>query len=138
MIQGNHRDDRRHAARRALLAATVALIPVLGLGLAGAAQAEPRRSVIVEGARFGYTALEGQVAHDPAASGGGPLPGAGFRSGLSIVIVTRDGRPVTEADRPAATEAARAVCEATRRPFDDTRAPRMLQRGGFSFAGACG
>lgn len=116
--------------------ATLMLAPAM---ISGAiAQTEPRRSIELDGSRFGFTALEGQVAHDPAASGGGPLPGAGFRSGLAIVIVTRDGRPVTEADRPAAAEAARAICEATRRPFDDRRPASMLRRGGLSFAGACG
>ncbi len=115
----------------------MAALAMLGAGTA-AASAEPRRSVEIDGERFGYTALPGQTANDPGATGGSPGLGMGFRSGLAIVIVTRNGQPVTDADRPAATEAARAVCEATRRPFDDSRPVRMLRRGGLSFAGACG
>ena len=124
------------------LAASLLRVLCLTLALLGAgtavASAEPRRSVDVGGDRFGYTALPGQIAHDPGAAGGGDPPGVGFRSGLAIVIVTRNGQPVTQADLPAAREAARHVCEATARPFDDSRPARMLRRGGFSFDGACG
>ena len=88
------------------------------------------RHIMFEGANYGYFNYE---------MGGG---GTGFDNHWRptdevITVVSRDGQPVTEADRDAASRLARQICEEGGREFY-TRSPGvMLRRGGISFAGAC-
>jgi hypothetical protein len=118
---------------KALLAATLAA----ALALPATAQVQPNRFVTVENESFGYVQLSGQAVAFPQDTDDAG-PGTGFRSGLAITILTRNGAPVTQADEGAAFQAARLICTQTRRPFDDRARGRMLARGGMLFAGACG
>lgn len=97
------------------------------------------RSVTVGGDVFGYTQYEGAALRFPEqsmVSGGGM--GVGFRSGLVITILTRNGMPVSDADRQPARTAAQLVCEQTRRRWDSQDPGVFLPSGGLSFAGSCG
>lgn len=108
--------------------------------LAGcAAPGVATRSVTVAGDVFGYAQYEGAALRFPehsVVSGDGM--GAGFRSGLVITILTRNGAPVTEADRQPARVAAQRACEQTQRRWDIRDPGVFLPSGGLSFAGSCG
>jgi len=108
--------------------------------LAGcAAPGEATRSITVGGEVFGYTQYEGAALRFPehsTVSGGGM--GVGFRSGLVITMLTRNGAPVTEADRQPVRTAAQLVCEQTRRHWYAPDQGVFLPSGGLSFAGSCG
>lgn len=91
---------------------------------------EAARQVMFEGSNFGYFNYE---------MGGS---GTGFDdnwrpSDEYITVVSRDGRPVTEADRDVAARLARQICEEGGREFYTRSRGIMLARGGISFAGAC-
>lgn len=118
---------------RTLTAAAVAL----ALAAPAAAQTRPNRFVTYDGQSWGYVQAAGDVVNRPdiILDEG---PGAGFRSGIIITILTRDGRAVTEADRRDAWFVANAICEATARRFDTRANGILLRRGGISYPGACG
>jgi len=120
-------------AMRSLLTLCLAL----GLAVPAAAQTRPNRFVTVANESWGYVQSAGAAVTFPdiVADEG---PGSGFRAGIIITILTRDGRPVTEADRNDAWFAARAACEGTRRRFDTRAQGIMLRRGGISYPGHCG
>lgn len=97
------------------------------------------RSVTVGGDVFGYAQYEGAALRFPehsTVSGGGM--GVGFRSGLVITVLTRNGAPVTEADRHPARMAAQIACEQTRRRWYAQDQGVFLPSGGLSYAGSCG
>jgi len=108
--------------------------------LAGcAAPGVATRSVTVSGDVFGYTQYEGAALRFPESSMvSGDGMGAGFRSGLVITILTRNGAPVSEVDRQPARFAAQLVCEQTQRRWDVQDPGVFLPSGGLSFAGSCG
>jgi hypothetical protein len=54
-----------------------------------------------------------------------------------ITVVSRDGRPLTEADRDAAARLARGLCEQTGRRFNTQTRGHWLANGGLGFQGAC-
>jgi hypothetical protein len=118
---------------RILLSAALAA----ALALPAAAQVRANRFVTVDNQTFGYVQLSGQAVAFPNNSDDAG-PGTGFRPGLAITILTRNGAPVSQADEAAAFEAARLICTQTRRQFDTRARGRMLARGGILFAGACG
>jgi len=99
----------------------------------------PTRSVTVGGDVFGYVQYEGASLRFPEYSmvSGGDM-GAGFRSGLVITVLTRNGAPVTQADRQPARIAAQLACEQTRRHWDAQDQGVFLAAGGLSFSGSCG
>lgn len=107
------------------------------LAAPAAAQTRPNRFVTYDGQTWGYVQSAGDVVNRPdiILDEG---PGAGFRAGIIITILTRDGQPVTEADRRDAWFVANAICEATVRRFDTRSNGIMLRRGGISYPGACG
>lgn len=118
--------------RTLFLSATLAL----AAALPASAQVHPNRFVTVANETFGYVQLEGEAVAFPRSvdtSG----PGVGFRPGLAITILTRNGAPVTQADAAAAFDAAHAACRLTRRQFEHNVRGRMLSRGGLLFSGAC-
>lgn len=115
----------------------LALIIAAAIASPALAQVRPNRFVTVGNETWGYVQLQGAAVRFPDniwSSG----PGAGFRPGLFITVLTRDGRPVTQADAAAASLAAAAACEATRRRFDPQARPILLRRGGLYFPEACG
>ncbi len=118
---------------------------ITGLILAAATMAgcatpgDATRSVTVGGDVLGYTQYEGAALRFPehsTVSGGGL--GVGFRSGLVITMLTRNGVPITEADRRLARLGAQIVCEQTRRHWYAQDQGVFLPAGGLSFAGSCG
>ncbi|KPQ08125.1 MAG: hypothetical protein HLUCCA12_03345 [Rhodobacteraceae bacterium HLUCCA12] len=115
---------------------------VLAAAVAAGCAASPTdatRTVTLDDTVFGYTQYEGASLRFPefsTVSGGGN--GVGFRSGLVITILTRDGVPVDANDRAAARAAARVICEDTNRRWYDRDRGDFLESGGISFAGACG
>jgi hypothetical protein len=115
----------------------LAAVATVALAVPAAAQVRANRFVTVQNETFGYAQLSGEaVAFPDAVDDAGP--GTGFRPGLAITILTRNGAPVSQADEGAAFEAAREVCTQTRRRFDERARGRMLTRGGLLFSGACG
>lgn len=110
-----------------------ALLLALALAAPAAAQA-PNRFVTVGNETFGYVQLEGAAPNAPENQFGR----YGVRLGLVITVLTRNGAPVTLADRDAARLAAAEACRITRRPFDFGVRGTLLARGGISFTGACG
>jgi hypothetical protein len=54
-----------------------------------------------------------------------------------ITIASRDGYPLTEADRDAAIGLARGLCEQTGRRFNTQTRGHWLANGGLGFQGAC-
>jgi len=54
-----------------------------------------------------------------------------------ITVMTRDGQPLTEADRDAAIALARALCIQSGREFSATARGHWLNTGGLGFHGAC-
>jgi len=124
----------------------VKALTILGFVLAAAivagcaAPMAATRSVTLGSDVFGYHQYEGATLRFPeysTVSGGGGA-GVGFRSGLVLTIMTRNGNPVTESDRDAARQAARLLCETTSRRWYDQDPGAFLPSGGLSFAGACG
>lgn len=118
---------------RTLLAASA----VLAVALPAAAQTRPNRHITFENQTWGYVQASGDVVNRPDViidEG----PGAGFRSGIIITLLTRNGAPVTEADRRDAWFVANAICQGTARRFDENANGIMLRRGGLSYPGACG
>jgi len=111
-------------------------LAALAVAVPAAAQPAPNRFLTHGDASWGYVQLEGAAVRFPTTVGPGPL-GLGFRGGLDITILTRDGRPVTDADRDAARTAAAEICRATRRSFDARVRGILLRRGGLLFGGAC-
>jgi hypothetical protein len=109
----------------------------LALAAPAAAQTRPNRFITYDGQSWGYVQSAGDVVTRPdiILDEG---PGMGFRSGIIITILTRDGQPVTEADRSDAWFVANAICEATVRRFDPRANGILLRRGGISYPGACG
>lgn len=118
--------------------ALIALVLGLALAAPAAAQVRPNRFVTVGGETFGYVQLEGAAPNAPESQPTGGPGGLGVRLGLIITVLTRDGAPVTLADRDAARLAAAEACRITRRPFDHSVRGTPLRRGGISFTGACG
>lgn len=121
-------------------AATITGLVLAAATLAGCAtQTVATRSVTVSGDVFGYTQYEGAALRFPEFSTvSGDGMGAGFRSGLVITMLTRNGAPVTEADRQQARLAAEIACTSTRRHWYAQDAGVFLPTGGLSFAGSCG
>jgi hypothetical protein len=115
---------------------TVLALLALVVALPAAAQA-PNRFLTLGGNSWGYVQLQGAAVTFPDSVDPGPR-GIGFRGGLDITILTRDGRPVTGADRDDARAAAAQICHATRRQFDPRVRGTLLRRGGLLFPGACG
>jgi hypothetical protein len=113
---------------------TAALIAALSLP--AAAQVRANRFVTVENETWGYVRLFGEAVAFPDTVDFSS-PGAGFRPGVAITILTRNGVAVTQADAGAAFEAARVACSETRRQFEPRARGRMLARGGLLFSGAC-
>lgn len=115
----------------------LAAVCALALAAPAVAQTRPNRFVTYDGQSWGYVQAAGDTVNRPdiILDEG---PGAGFRSGIIITILTRDGQPVTEADRRDAWFVANAICEATARRFDTRANGILLRRGGISFPGACG
>lgn len=103
---------------------------------------QPNRFVTVGGETFGYVQLGGQRSPFPENRDDefepGVRMGMGLPRGISITILTREGRPVTPADEPAAYHAAVAVCESNHLWYLERVRGRPLQRGGILFSGACG
>ncbi|MCC5969830.1 MAG: hypothetical protein JJU15_07765 [Pararhodobacter sp.] len=91
---------------------------------------EAARHIQFEGARFGFFNYEMGGGRPAFADSWGPTEEI-------ITVVSRDGQPVTEADRDVAARLARQICEEGRREFNTRSRGVMLQRGGISFAGAC-
>lgn len=115
---------------------TLTLIAALALAAPAAAQTRPNRFVTVDNETWGYVQLIGDaVTFSTVMTDSGP--GAGFRPGLAITILTRGGRPVTEADRNDAWFAANEVCLASGRRMLVRTNGILLRRGGILFGGAC-
>jgi hypothetical protein len=114
----------------------LAVACALALAAPAAAQTRPNRFITFDGESWGYVQSAGDTVnrmdqlHDGA--------GTGFRSGIIITLLTRDGRAVAEADRRDAWFVANEICEATARRFDTRTNGIMLRRGGLSYPGACG
>lgn len=117
----------------------------MGLVLAAAVMAgcaapiDATRSITLDGDVFGYDQYEGAALRFPElsnVSGGGG--GVGFRSGLVLTIMTRNGAPLTVADRDAARRVAQILCERTQRQWYDQDPGVFLPSGGLSFSGSCG
>lgn len=88
------------------------------------------RHTIFEGERFGY------FDYDVGGSEYGI--GDDWRPGEAVItVVSREGRPVAEADRDIAARLARALCEERGREFNTRSRGSLLRRGGISFAGDC-
>jgi hypothetical protein len=119
-----------------------ALACALGLTLSAAlprsamAQVQPNRFVTVQNESLGYVQLFGEAVAFPDTVDFSS-PGAGFRPGVAITILTRNGMAVTPADAAIAFHAAQMVCHQLRRRFDPAARGRMLARGGLLFSGAC-
>lgn len=95
------------------------------------------RSIVLDGDTFGYHQYEGGWSRFPQDTTGS-LPGMGYRPGLVITIMSRNGAPIIEADRQAARTAAQQLCETTRRPWNSDARGTFLPGGGLSFEGDCG
>lgn len=54
-----------------------------------------------------------------------------------ITIMSRDGRALTEADRPYAIRVAQSLCEQSGRRFNTQTTGHWRDHGGLSFQGAC-
>lgn len=114
-----------------------ALILAAALAAGCATGLQSPRSIVLGADTFGYHQYEGgwtRFAQDNI----GNLPGVGYRPGLVITIMSRNGAPITEADRDAARAAAQHLCEMTRRPWYSDARGAFLPTGGLSFEGACG
>lgn len=118
---------------------TLVLSLVLSLALASPALAQPvaNRFVTVDNIHWGYVRAQGAAVPFPDMIDNSAV-GAGFRAGLFITILTRDGQPVTGADIDAARRAAAEACAVTRRQFDMGAHGTLLRRGGILFREACG
>ncbi|GAB4263531.1 MAG: hypothetical protein Kow0013_09990 [Pararhodobacter sp.] len=118
-------------------ATTLMFATVLGLVAAAAApaRAQSQRQAEYLGSRWGYFFYE---------------TGAGFRSALTgrptlhegqpeavITVMSRDGQPLTEADRDAAIGLARGLCEQSGRHFNTRTRGHWLTNGGLGFQGEC-
>ncbi|WP_333827788.1 hypothetical protein [Pararhodobacter sp.] len=115
-----------------------ALIPVAALALLGACAPGPdadggipaSRHVLFEGEEFGF------FNYEAGATGQGI--GDDWRPAESVItIVSREGRPVTEADQDSAARLARQICEEGGREFNTRSRGSLMRRGGISFAGDC-
>lgn len=122
---------------RRLLTPFLSCVLMAALASPALAQVRPNRFVTLGTEQWGYVQLQGAPVRFPE-NVWGSGPGAGFRPGLFITILTRDGQPVTQADAAAASVAAAVACEATRRRFDPQARPVLLRRGGLYFPEACG
>jgi len=88
------------------------------------------RHMVFEGERFGY--------FDYEAGGSEYGIGDNWRPAEAVItVVSREGRPVTEADRDIAARLARQLCEEGGREFNTRSRGSLLRRGGISFAGDC-
>ncbi len=88
------------------------------------------RYTLFEGERFGYFDYE-------AGNGAFGITDNWRPAEAVITIVSREGRPVTEADRDIAARLARQICEEGGREFNTRSRGSLLRRGGISFAGDC-
>jgi len=118
------------------LRGALALTLACALSLPAVAQVQPNRFITVESETFGYVQLFGEAVAFPETVDFSS-PGAGFRPGVAITILTRNGAEVTTADAGAAHRAAELVCRQNRRQFDPGARGRLLSRGGLLFSGAC-
>lgn len=109
---------------------TAAALVFLGACATGGSGGQPNRYAMFESERFGYFNYE--------AGGSSDGFGRNWRPAEAIItIVTREGRPVTEADRDVVIRLARQLCEEDGREFNTRSRGVVLRRGGISFAGDC-
>lgn len=88
------------------------------------------RHILFEGQRFGYFNYE--------AGGSGLGISDSWRPAEAVItVVSREGLPVTGADRDIAARLARQLCEEGGREFNTRSRGTLLRRGGISFAGDC-
>ena len=123
----------------ALTLATAAILLSAPVG-----HAQTPRSLPFAGSNWGYFYYE--RGNPPMFLGLGDSadnvarPPSGLECGLPegvITIVTRDGAPVGEADRAAATAVAQEICLRNGRQFNRRSQGRFLRNGGLSFDGDC-
>lgn len=116
--------------------ATFATALTLGLAAgAGSTPAQSLRTGTAYGSTWGWFYYE-TGAGDLSILTGRPSLWEGHPSAV-ITIMQRDGRSLTEADRPEAIGVARALCEQGGRQFNTQTRGHWLGNGGLSFDGAC-
>ncbi|MFN4101525.1 MAG: hypothetical protein ACK4GT_17300 [Pararhodobacter sp.] len=104
------------------------LIALAALSLtATAADAQRTRHVTAQGSDWGYFLYET----------GFPSAMRDEQGEVVITLMTRDGRPVAEADRSDAAGVAQALCRQAGRQFNTRWPAQWLRNGGLSFDGAC-
>lgn len=111
------------------------LITLSALCLAGAANAQSLRTGTAYGSTWGWYYYE-TGAGDATILTGRPSMWEGHPEAV-ITIMTRDGHPLTEADRPYAIGVAHALCEQGGRRFNTQTQGHWLDNGGLGFQGAC-
>lgn len=125
---------RGAAARAGRGVVAGAVMGVLAAGLS-AAEAQTPLQITALGSEWGYYLYETGGAQraildgEPAFLWGQP--------DAVITIVSRDGKPVDEADRDAAIAVAQRLCRQTGRMFDTHTRGTWLPGGGLGFQGAC-
>jgi hypothetical protein len=114
----------------------LALTLVAALGLAaGSATAQTPRQAEYLGSHWGYFQYERGAAERATLTGRPAFSEAQPES--VITVVSRDGHPLTEADRDAAIGLARGLCEQGGRHFNTQSRGHWLANGGLGFQGAC-
>jgi len=112
-----------------------ALFALSALALASAADAQSTRTGTAYGSTWGWYYLEIGAERLTVLTGRPSL--MEMDPEAVITIMTRDGRPLTETDRPEAIGVARALCEQGGRHFNTQTRGHWLNNGGLSFNGAC-
>jgi len=112
----------------------LAVVPVLALA-ACAAQPGPKQVLTLGGDEFAYWTAIGPPS--TSQSNFGATGWMAAPPGLDIVMVARNGAPLTETDRPAAIAAARAVCRDSGLLFNDRARGSFRAGGELAFSGDC-
>ncbi len=112
-----------------------ALIALGALALATPAEAQRQRHATAYGSDWGYFQYETGAGNATILTGR-PMMHEGHPEAV-ITLMSRDGRALSEGDRPQAIAIARVLCERSGRQFNTRTRGHWLNNGGLSFDGAC-